>query len=547
MAITVRHAPVSGRKIGASDYAADHIITGTLSGGYVKVEDFGAVADDTGYLGNPDATDNADAFDAALAYLEELSVQTLDYERLCPPLLFDGHYYTSRPINLKQSLRLIGTGTKNAMATRIRFPADSDGIIVNVQGSTGGGLDDPATTTASGALVDGIHLLGGGGSSGHGFRLRARASIRNGGARNFGQDGVHIFTWSGGGATDANFGNANCFDLNELLLFANGRHGVFVAGSEGNAGYGNGLDCSYNGCWGILDASFLGSFWTHCHTDQNGNRNWVTNAGVTAGTEVFNATDFGEARCEHNGHVWACILGSETAASTTEPGTDAAVWFDQGAGTVGAPAWVSGMQVRSGGPYAAGGCDTNGVLEGANANSRAQFWGVYAEGGQAPCQVRNAGSIEGFIDECQNVGEGQWIRRGQAARQVFSHGIETDEGGAVFNDGAVRLVGNAGFAAGSFYPSTVDGVAIAAKAGSSNDFSIFTPSGAAIATVPTGTNNIELAGNLNVASGKTLKVNGTQVVGAQGAAVADATDAASAITQLNALLARMRAHGLIAS
>ena len=43
---------------------------------------------------------------------------------------------------------------------------------------------------------------------------------------------------------------------------------------------------------------------------------------------------------------------------------------------------------------------------------------------------------------------------------------------------------------------------------------------------------------------------GTKLIAnAQGAAVADATDAASAITQLNALLARVRAstgHGLIA-
>jgi len=44
-----------------------------------------------------------------------------------------------------------------------------------------------------------------------------------------------------------------------------------------------------------------------------------------------------------------------------------------------------------------------------------------------------------------------------------------------------------------------------------------------------------------------LKVATIQVVGAQGAAVADATDAASAITQLNALLARTRTHGLIAT
>lgn len=48
-------------------------------------------------------------------------------------------------------------------------------------------------------------------------------------------------------------------------------------------------------------------------------------------------------------------------------------------------------------------------------------------------------------------------------------------------------------------------------------------------------------------TGKGLKVNAIKVVGDQGAAVADATDAASAITQLNALLARARAHGLIAT
>jgi len=50
---------------------------------------------------------------------------------------------------------------------------------------------------------------------------------------------------------------------------------------------------------------------------------------------------------------------------------------------------------------------------------------------------------------------------------------------------------------------------------------------------------------LDLAGGKALSVGGQQVVGGRGAAVADATDAASAITQLNALLARCRAHGLI--
>lgn len=59
--------------------------------------------------------------------------------------------------------------------------------------------------------------------------------------------------------------------------------------------------------------------------------------------------------------------------------------------------------------------------------------------------------------------------------------------------------------------------------------------------------NGSTADGLNyITSDGAIRMGGTKVLGAQGAAVADATDAASAITQLNALLARCRAHGLIA-
>lgn len=53
--------------------------------------------------------------------------------------------------------------------------------------------------------------------------------------------------------------------------------------------------------------------------------------------------------------------------------------------------------------------------------------------------------------------------------------------------------------------------------------------------------------DIGVASGKVFKVNNTQVVGAQQAAVADATNSTDVITQLNALLSRLRTHGLIAT
>lgn len=65
----------------------------------------------------------------------------------------------------------------------------------------------------------------------------------------------------------------------------------------------------------------------------------------------------------------------------------------------------------------------------------------------------------------------------------------------------------------------------------------------------TGTTLFQVRGTGNVNALLAYMVNGTKVVGAQGAAVADATDAASVILRFNELAARMRAatgHGLIA-
>ena len=67
------------------------------------------------------------------------------------------------------------------------------------------------------------------------------------------------------------------------------------------------------------------------------------------------------------------------------------------------------------------------------------------------------------------------------------------------------------------------------------------------ATDPGGTGLLRIAGGINLASGNGLRINNVQVVGAQGAAVADATDATSVIARLNDLLARLRTHGLIAT
>lgn len=93
-------------------------------------------------------------------------------------------------------------------------------------------------------------------------------------------------------------------------------------------------------------------------------------------------------------------------------------------------------------------------------------------------------------------------------------------------------------------PMSVNGATLGGY-GSSYDTTLTNRSGTVAAGVVANTTNVAVVGDLNV--GGVYKVDGTQVVGNQGAAVADATDAASAITQLNALLARLRTHGLIAT
>lgn len=62
---------------------------------------------------------------------------------------------------------------------------------------------------------------------------------------------------------------------------------------------------------------------------------------------------------------------------------------------------------------------------------------------------------------------------------------------------------------------------------------------------PAPAEKLDVNGNINVTG--VYKVGDVQVVGARGAAVADATDADSVILRLNELLARCRAHGSIAT
>ncbi len=62
-----------------------------------------------------------------------------------------------------------------------------------------------------------------------------------------------------------------------------------------------------------------------------------------------------------------------------------------------------------------------------------------------------------------------------------------------------------------------------------------------------GADMLRFQGNITTGNTGGYHVNAVKVIGAQGAAVADATDAASVIARLNDLLSRLRTHGLIAT
>ena len=75
---------------------------------------------------------------------------------------------------------------------------------------------------------------------------------------------------------------------------------------------------------------------------------------------------------------------------------------------------------------------------------------------------------------------------------------------------------------------------------------ILQPNGGSVGIAdPAPASKLDVTGDINVTTD--YKVDDVKVVGNQGAVVADATDAPSVILRLNELLARCRAHGLIAT
>jgi hypothetical protein len=197
---------------------------------------------------------------------------------------------------------------------------------------------------------------------------------------------------------------------------------------------------------------------------------------------------------------------------------------------------------------------TNGVRIGFNVTTKVQI-DAAGNASFAGSITADSGTIGGWtITSSELVGPaGVAIRSGQTAYNSGTGFFLGNVGGtpkfSIGNSGGNRLTWD-----GS--DLTIIGLkadqiiaAIATVTITANDGTSLTVSNGSLISGNAGTTFTATGGgDFNTISGS-YKQNGTKVVGARGAAVADATNATDVITQLNALLARLRAatgHGLIA-
>ncbi len=158
--------------------------------------------------------------------------------------------------------------------------------------------------------------------------------------------------------------------------------------------------------------------------------------------------------------------------------------------------------------------------------------------------VTNNGSVSNIIQLDGGVGGQTAIKYG-GSTSLAVVGYDPPTGDQYITNGYTRYAANRGVVFNGIANITANAtnVTIINNTGSifygaagSHDFFV---SGTLYGTINTT--------GFRLPSGAALYNNSIKVVGAQGAAVADATDAASVIARLNDLLSRLRTHGLIAT
>jgi parallel beta-helix repeat protein len=335
------------------------------------VKDFGAKADTTN---GADGTDDYPAFMAALDYLRTsspiLTGEELPFRPNGTLYVPPGRYRISQTINLKSTVRILGAGTggNGGEATKLYFPADTTGIIVNrhnTYGETHGADSSGGSGSAEGSVIEGLMLIGGGGTKGSakdGFRIRARCEVLRCSARFFTRDGYHLVNTLAQ-PDPAPLGSTNQNKLSDCTAENNGRHGFCFGGADGNAITVVNPNAVQNGQFGWVDNSFLGVAFVGGHTASNGQANsglWTDETGIVS----------------HDGTRYFLAYGATNPqGQATTPGTNESVWrfMETGDQHSNYPDWST--WVAAGKTFVNGGAFV--LAGGASGHFRA-----YSEGGQ---------------------------------------------------------------------------------------------------------------------------------------------------------------------
>lgn len=522
----------------ASSGWLDDLDTVIQRGLSVTPQDFGAVGDGV--------TDDSAAFVAALAYLAANAETHYGYTYGASELFIPkGVYYLgTTPIDLLCQVRIRGAGAIpfGGGASVLKWAANTSGIRVQNYNTSGDiTVDGVAHAPGSGSIIDGLWLQGAYtnfASEGdyHGIHMKARAKVINCNIYGFQGDGIYIHASAGAGSPDE--GNANGFVIEDVLL-TGCRNGIYIEGADANSGRTVGLKAYSNRRWGIFENCFLGN--THI-APETGDNGWGTAVTPTI--------------VSHAGNWYSVVHGQETGAATNAPsGTTAnnSWWIYVQAGVPDVansiPAWTNGITVRSGGA----------IYAGAASNV---FSNPYAEGGQGapqftmPTMVLNGAGIRttAYHGDLSASASPAGLKAGRnfiVGEQLTAlgslHEIGPNTGTAA--DTTVKVYNTNTLSVLDFYSYLGGAGLLDARVASVRGQGVVLGGSDTVVINRIGIEDVATfnSGGLSLAPGKTYKINGTQVVGAQGAAVsADATDLPTALTLVNELKARLRAHGLIA-
>jgi hypothetical protein len=342
-----------------------------------------------------------------------------------------GSYYTTGTWDMTDATYHIvcdglGVGTQNGgnPVTLASAPGIT-AIEIEAWNTTGN------TTRANGVGAQGTTIIGlrtwgtgiGSDPTANGFRCRGVFQLIRCSALNHPHDGLNVVATGGGGGADE--GNANGFLVEAGDYSNNGRHGIFVDGADVNASRIQGpIFCNLNSQWGLYDSSFLGITNDVVHTRTNG----LAGAGPAYNPNVWGCV------CTYSGNLYFVQAGQATAASTTTPGTNSAVWGllgVSGGSNPAYPAWITGQPWTEGGPYH---CDS--------ASSASTFAFDYSEGDQSPSVFSSNNLVIGGLHGAPIIG-GVRVRAAQSLFQGAETGFQSFRTDAAGNTMSVILGGDA--------------------------------------------------------------------------------------------------------